>query len=277
MGKYYKILPKDLICKGFQYQEGLNIDTKKITPYKCDNGLHFADAEDIFDFYSYGPIIAEVEIPEDAIVYHFDNKSKADKIILKNLRPLWNVDTIKDLIRNGAIIETEKDNLLCNASENGYLDVVKYIVEQGANIHIYDDCPLYWASYYGYLDIVKYLVEQGANINVNERIICFTLERGHFDVAEYLIEHGANIHARDDGALRWASEYGHLDVVKYLIEQGANIHALDDEALQQASVYGYFEIVKLLVENGANPHARRGYAIRYAKTPEIKEYLKSVK
>ena len=277
MGKYYKILPKDLICKGFQYQEGLNIDTKKITPYKCDNGLHFSDAKHILSFCGYGSVVAEVELPEDAVIYHFNNKSKADKIILKNLRPLWSVETIKALIQEGAIIESAKDDLLCNASENGYLDVIKYLVEQGADIHIYDDCPLHWASYYGYLDIVKYLVEQGANINVNERIIYMTLERGHFDVAEYLIEHGANIHADYDCALRWASKYSHIDIVKYLIKQGANIHALDDEALQQASVHGRFEIVKLLVESGANPHARRGYAIRYAKTPEIKAYLKSVK
>ena len=168
MSMYYKILPEDLNCKGFQYQEGLNIDTKKITPYKCDNGLHFADAEHILSFYDYGSVIAEVEIPNDATVYHFDDKSKADRIILKNLRPFWSVDTIKDLILEGVEFESYKNFMLYEAASRGVLDVVKYLVEHGADIHARDDYALRVASDYGHLDVVKYLVEQGADIHAQD-------------------------------------------------------------------------------------------------------------
>ena len=248
MSTYYKILPDNLICRDFQYKEGLNIDTNTIDEYECSYGLHFADKKHILGFCGYGSIIAEAEIPEDAIVYHFDDKSKADRIILKNIRPLWSVETIGALIREGVDIESYVNRMLCNSTKNGYFDIVEYLIEHGADIHASHDCALRWASICGRLDVVKYLVE-----------------------------HGADIHACDDDALCWASENGHLEVVKYLVEQGANIHACYDYALRNASKSGYFDVVKYLVEQGANIHAHYNYAIWYAGTPEIEAYLKSVK
>ena len=247
MSTYYKILPDNLICRDFQYQEGLNIDTNTIDEYECSYGLHFADKKHILDFCGYGTIIAEVEIPEAAIVYHFDDKSKADKIVLKNLRPLWSVETIEALIQEGVDIESYVNRMLCNSTKNGYFDIVEYLIEHGADIHASHDCALRWSSNYGHLDVVKYLVE-----------------------------HGADIHACDDDALCWASENGYLEVVKYLVEQGANIHACYDYALRNASKSGYFDVVKYLVEQGANIHADYNYAIRYAGTIRIKTYLESL-
>ena len=215
MSKYYKVLKEDLNHIDFQYQEGLNIDINKIDEDKFSYGLHFSDAEHIIDFCDFGSIIAEVEIPEDAIVYHFSDQSKADRIILKNLRPLLNVETLNALIREGVNLMAYKNKVLCEAAIRGNLDVVKFLIEHGAYVHTCEDCPLYWASCYGYFDIVKYLVEHGANVNVNinEQIICLTLERGHFDVVEYLVEHGANVHAGYDYALRWASKFGYFGIV----------------------------------------------------------------
>jgi ankyrin repeat protein len=39
---------------------------------------------------------------------------------------------------------------------------------------------------------------------------------GDLDEVKELVEQGADIHARNDDALRCASENGHLDVVKFL-------------------------------------------------------------
>ena len=218
MSTYYKILPQNLKCRGFQYHEGLNIDINKIDAEECSYGLHFADAKHILMFYGYGTIIAEVEIPEDAVVYHFDDKSKADRIILKNIRPLWSVDTIEALIREGVNFDLYKNFMLCEAAYNGSLETI-----------------------------------------------------------QYLVENGADIHADNDNALSCSAQAGHLELVKYLVEQGADIHAYDDDALHQASEYGHFDIVKYLVEHGANIHAWYDYAIEFAKTPEIKKYLQSLK
>ena len=306
MSTYYKILPEDLICRGFQYHEGLNIDKNTIDEDECSYGLHFSDLKHILSFYGYGTMIAEVEIPEDAVVYHFYNKSKADRIILKNIRPLWCTETLDDLflkgaeiapknsilfmvvecgysdavkclVEHGANIHAMDDLPLRSASECGYIDVVKYLVEQEANIHVFNDLPLRKASECGYIDIVKYLVEQGANIHVrDDEALCWASENGHLDVVKYLVEQGADIHVQDDDPLYWASTNGYFDIVKYLVEQGANIHALNDYALRIASEYGYLDIVKYLVEQGADIHALRDWSIRCAKTSEIEKYLKSL-
>ena len=278
MSTYYKVLPEDLICRGFQYHEGLNIDTNTIDEYECSYGLHFSDTKHIFNFCGYGAVIAEVELPENAIVYHLSNQSKADKIILKNLRPLWSIETIEALIQEGVIFEPYKNFMLYEAASRGCLDIVKYLVEHGADIHDGDYDTICCASKYGHLEIVEYLVEHGADIYAwDDYPLRWASYNGHFDVVKYLVEQGSNIHTGHDFALREASSSGHLDVVKYLIEQGANIHAQDDEALFSASKYGHLDVVKYLVEQGANIHAYNNRAIRYAKTPEIKAYLKSIK
>ena len=214
MNKYYKILPEDLNCRGFQYHEGLNIDTNTINEYECSYGLHFSDAKYILSFYGHGTMIAEVELPEDAIVYHFDGKSKADKIILKNLRPLWSAETLEVLIQEGADFEVYKYHLLYEAAKNGYLNAIKYIIEHGANVHIDNDDTLYLATYYGHFDVAKYLVEQGADIHaLNDRALRIASENGYLDIVKHLVEHGANIHAMENWAIRYADT---PEIEKYL-------------------------------------------------------------
>ena len=277
MSTYYKILPENLICRRFQYREGLNIDTNKIDTGECGYGLHFADTEHILSFCDYGTMIAEVEIPDGSVVYHFDTKSKADKLILKNLRQLWSVDTIKALIQEGVDVESYRNGVIYEALSKGYPDVAKYLIEQGANNENYDSALLS-SSQCGYLDIVKYLIAQGADIHIlNDRALYLASRYGHLNIVKYLVEQGADIHADDDDALQWASSGGHLDIVRYLVEQGADIHADDDDALRWASLCGHFDIVKYLVEQGADVHTWDDWAIRHAKTSEIKEYLKSLK
>ena len=247
MSKYYKILPENLKCKGFQYQEGLNIDTNLVTPCKFSYGLHFSDAEHILSFYDHCSMIAEVEIPEDAIVYHCADQSKADRIILKNIRPLWSVETIKALIQEGVNFAIHEYDMIYESISNGYPDVAKYLIEHGANPHADYDRALFSACGNGYFDVVKCLVD-----------------------------HGTDIHTWNDYALGRASSGGHLDIVKYLVEQGADIHADDDDALYWASCYGYLDIVKYLVEHGANIYANDEYAIWESGSQEIEEYLKSL-
>ena len=273
MSTYYKILKEDLNCRGFQYQEGLNIDTNEITPYECDNGLYFADAKHILSFYDYGTVIAEVEVPKDAVVYHFDDKSKANKIILKNLRPLWSVDTMEALIQEGVNFELHVDEVFYFAIQKGYLDIIKYLAAHGADVHDRGDYPLRIASENGHLDIVKYLVEQGADVHVDyDSALRQASYYGYTDIVKYLVEQGANIHAGRDDALRWAVSHGYLDLVKCLVEYGANIHALDDHALRYASENGHLEVVECLVEHGARKYC--DFALVNARDPKIESYLR---
>ena len=197
--KYYKILSSDLTHHGFKYQEGLNIDTNPFdeTP-DCGGGLFFSDSEHILSFVGYGNLIAEVEVPDGTKIVQVEDKYKAHSIVLKNIKPIWTVDTFKYFIEESINIHADDDFALIYAAKNGNLELVKFLVDKGANIHADDDWALKYAAGNGYLEVVRYLVSKGANI-----------------------------HAYDDYALdcafRHAAENGHIEVVKFLVSKGANI------------------------------------------------------
>lgn len=71
---------------GFQYNTGLNVDTKQFVPNeKCGpGGLYFCHLKDIFDWIESGDnvYIRLVTIPDDARVYTGYSKFKTDKLIL---------------------------------------------------------------------------------------------------------------------------------------------------------------------------------------------------
>jgi len=86
--KYYKLLNTDLTHHRFKYQLGLNIDTEQFNRNECENGLHFCREDQIAYWFGYGENLAIVQIPQDAQVCHFPDKSKADKIHIERIIPL---------------------------------------------------------------------------------------------------------------------------------------------------------------------------------------------
>ena len=245
--KYYKILRSDMKHHGFVYKEGLNIDTEPFdeTP-DCGGGLFFSDAEHILSFVNYGNLIAEVEVPNGEKIIPVENKYKAHAIVLKNIRPLWNINTFEYLIQKGIDIHVDDDSAFVYAARNNDLELVKFLVCNKANIHSNNELALRLAACNGYLEIVR-----------------------------YLINNGANIHAANDWVLQLAASHGHLEIVKYLISKGADIHTDNDLALQLAASNGYLEVVRYLIENGANIHADDDWAFKYG-TPEVLTYLNSI-
>jgi hypothetical protein len=87
---YVKIFNKNLKHNEFTYKEGLNIDHIPFNPTgTCkEGGLYFCEANDVHLYLNYGTLMADVEIPPGAQVYHGSNKLKADKIIITNIRPI---------------------------------------------------------------------------------------------------------------------------------------------------------------------------------------------
>lgn len=110
--KFYKVINEYRKHHGFQYQDGLNIDTVPFDPTgSCRPGGLYYSKEDIFAFLDYGVYIVEVDIPEDAKtyaeIYGLDGdptKWKSDKIIIKNEKRICE-DVIKELIE-----EEQEDN-----------------------------------------------------------------------------------------------------------------------------------------------------------------------
>jgi len=87
MTQYWKVLRADLKHYGFQYREGLNIDTVHFNPSgEClPGGLYYTDTYNIPFFFHYGTKIARVTIPKGTRVHHEGNKSKADRLILSDI------------------------------------------------------------------------------------------------------------------------------------------------------------------------------------------------
>ena len=99
---YFKILKEDLNHDGFQYHEGLNIDSEPLdsTPNNC-GGLFFTNQKHILNFGYSGTKIATVAIPEGEEVVPVNKKYKAHQIILSDIRDLWTLDTFKWLATQG--------------------------------------------------------------------------------------------------------------------------------------------------------------------------------
>lgn len=134
-----------MIHHDFKYTTGLNVDTVPFNPSgECKPGGLYYSREDILYFLSFGPYIAEVEIPEDAEVYEETTnisgikssytKWKANKIILKE----------RELITG---------------------KVIKRLIEEGAEPRVSDDFPLWWANSYGTEDMIDALMEAGASMD----------------------------------------------------------------------------------------------------------------
>ena len=119
---------------GFQYKEGLNEDTRDFNEKENSFGLHFADQSSIMSFLEYGDdLIAEVEIPigESIIAFKSEcdnsNKYKAKRIILKNIRPLWTLDTFRYLVEECNVNVDYEDFLINAAKMNGFNDIANYL------------------------------------------------------------------------------------------------------------------------------------------------------
>lgn len=92
---FIKILPADLKSRGFQFQEGLNVDVHPLSEQICaPGGFCFTLPKDMW--FDIGPMIADVTFDIDSKFVELPNDVfKSDRIILSNIRPIgehpiWN-------------------------------------------------------------------------------------------------------------------------------------------------------------------------------------------
>jgi hypothetical protein len=188
----------------YPYRVGLNTlkytgETFNPTPKCGEGGLYYCEIQYVFEWLGYGDTVCIVRPADAATVVQVDRKWKTDRLVIDEMKKLWEVSTIQWLVENCADIHADNDSALLNASMNRYLEVVQYLCEHGADIHAYGEYAMRCAAM-----------------------------NGHLGVVQYLCEHGADIHAYGECAVRRATENGHLEVVKYLCEHGANIHVKEN-------------------------------------------------
>src|SRR5579872_48753 len=86
---FVKLTNEEENHNGFQFEDGLNIDTKEFTPYGSCNvgGLYFIQKKYEYKWLNYGnagpmKYVRRVIVPYDARVYIDNGKFKADKLFL---------------------------------------------------------------------------------------------------------------------------------------------------------------------------------------------------
>jgi hypothetical protein len=83
---------------GFKYVSGLNIDTIPLDLVNdcTEGGLYFCDEAHITEWVSSGELVADVTLPDDAVVVMTPTKYKANKIILSNVRHVSELKQFED-------------------------------------------------------------------------------------------------------------------------------------------------------------------------------------
>ena len=89
--KLYKILHKSMVHNDFKYKEGLNVLQQPFNPNgSCRSGGLYISTEP-HNFIDFGTLLADVQLPEDALVWVESGKLKVDKLILSNIREIPDV------------------------------------------------------------------------------------------------------------------------------------------------------------------------------------------
>ena len=104
-----------------------------------------------------------------------------------------------------------------------------------------------------------------------------SIQHDHLEIVKLLLSHDRiDPSAKNNHAIRWASEHGHLDVVKLLLSDARVDPAADDNyAIRWASHYGHLEVVKLLLsDTRVDPSTGINCAIRWASFNGHQEVVK---
>lgn len=136
---HYKILPENLCAYGFQYKIGINRmeqpenlgKTVSTEEDSYEAGLYFADSENILAYCHYGYYIATVEIADGAALEYWGNGEYSTDILeIFDIRPLWNINTLRELAKEGVNFSVDNNAILSWAEEYGKTDIVEFLREE---------------------------------------------------------------------------------------------------------------------------------------------------
>lgn len=137
---YFKILADDLMHFDYVYHEGLNEDPKPFDEgTKKKGGLFFTDEKHILEFCDLGNKISEVIIPEKEKVVQVEDVYKAHRIILKEIKELWDLETFKWMAASGVDLHAGSVYPFQHSSNISQLQYVHFLLPYGTHIHALND------------------------------------------------------------------------------------------------------------------------------------------
>lgn len=107
------------------------------------------------------------------------------------------LDIIKEIIKNGALINPPNVNPLCN------------------------NLPLQEAVNYSRLDIAKYFIENGADVNIGHTsVLEIATENNNFEMVTYLVSKGAIIQNFNfESVFKYLDDFEDMEIIIYLLER----------------------------------------------------------
>ena len=237
---FYKVLRPDLIHHGFRYRPGLNIDTVPFDPSESckPGGLYFADIKNLLKFLNYGNQIAEIEIPDDSLVYIENNKFKTDKFIIGNI--ITNETEILQLLKQSRDAGCPWNESTCEfAAKNGHLEVLKWVKDNGCP---WNEWTCVDAALNGHLDVLKWARDNGCLWN---SYTCHDAAlNGHLEVLKWARDNGCPWNERTCAN---AAANGHLEVLKWARENGC---PWNKRTFAAAAANGHVKVLKWARDNG---------------------------
>jgi ankyrin repeat protein len=133
------------------------------------------------------------------------------------------------MLRNNEVYydNTREDNLKMMRAATSYnLDLIKELVRNGLDIHCENDFVFEISLGHNKPEITSYVISlvNGNNKDhyINKALVEYA-HAGDIQFVKEMIELGGNIHYMNDEAVNWACGFGQLDMVKFLVGLGANI------------------------------------------------------
>lgn len=166
---------------------------------------------------------------------------------------------VKSMVARGSTLDIHADNEygLRIAAQNGHLELVEMLVELGADVHVDDDHALRAATQYRHTEVARYLLEHAhANVHADGNYALRTCASDdNLPLMETFLERGADPRAQDDEALVLASVNGHATIVQRLLDEGCASDARENMAMRGATEKKQWPVVRVLLNNDARPSA----------------------
>lgn len=271
---YYKVTNQDECHLGFQYHDGLNVDTLPFEPEgSCvPGGLYFTDSEHLSKYYRFGRWIRLVTLPRDEPGFQVvrdpsGTKWRANMLTLG--RRLDMADPATYAICGSSMLDVDV------AFARGYLEVVKWwkddcivslasgsfyhaeavIVVTAARFDLeardvcrYISAALDAISVYGHVHILEWWCQEPGldmRYSYSEKAMDYASLLGHVHVLQWWKESGLDLRYTSS-AMDWASRAGHVDVLEWWRQSGLEVRytrvaideALNDDVLRWWIAYG---------------------------------------
>ena len=217
---YFKITNEKECHYGYQYHDGLNIlDRPFESNGSCvEGGLYFTDLKNLSRFYKFGIWLREITIPDDALMVEDPSggKWRADRIILGERYPLYNIGTIK------------KFNL---EIDNDYIDHV---------------CA------YGKTDVLSWAYNCNHLLGCTSTGIEYASSRGHVAVLEWWLKifHKFDLKLKyASTAMDGASIAGHIEVLEWWKSSGLDLK-YTSAAIDEASYNNQVDVLEWWKSSG---------------------------